>query len=261
MIRTALLAAAIATASTLAHAADETQVMIVGSFHMDNPGLDLHDMHADDMLAPKRQAEIKAVIDGIARFKPTMVAVEGSALKTAQRYNNFSKGTLPPSRNEIVQLGFRLARQADAPVYGIDVMGDFPYQDVEDYAKESGQKDMLDKANADTEAEVQKEGDILKNGTVANDLRYLNDPANIARGNNFYRMTLKIGGGVEQPGADLETAWYKRNFHICANLVQLAKPGDRIVVFYGAGHAFLLRQCVSEMPGYHLIEANDYLPK
>jgi hypothetical protein len=43
--------------------------------------------------------------------------------------------------------------------------------------------------------------------------------------------------------------------------VQRAKPGDRVVVFYGSGHAFLLRQCVSEMPGYRLIEANDYLAK
>ena len=63
------------------------------------------------------------------------------------------------------------------------------------------------------------------------------------------------------PGADLLTAWYKRNAYICANIVQLAKPGDRVVVFYGSGHAFLLRQCVSGIPGFKLVEANDYLPK
>jgi hypothetical protein len=33
------------------------------------------------------------------------------------------------------------------------------------------------------------------------------------------------------------------------------------VAFYGAGHAFLLRQRVSEMPGYRLVEANDDLPQ
>jgi hypothetical protein len=48
---------------------------------------------------------------------------------------------------------------------------------------------------------------------------------------------------------------------ICANLVQLARPGDRIVVFYGSGHAFLLRQCVAETPGFRLVEANAYLPR
>jgi hypothetical protein len=30
---------------------------------------------------------------------------------------------------------------------------------------------------------------------------------------------------------------------------------------YGSGHAYLLRERVREMPGYKLIEANDYLPK
>jgi hypothetical protein len=55
--------------------------------------------------------------------------------------------------------------------------------------------------------------------------------------------------------------WYKRNFVICANLLQLSQPGDRAVVFYGSGHAFLLRKCVVETPGFDLIEPNDSLPK
>jgi hypothetical protein len=92
-------------------------------------------------------------------------------------------------------------------------------------------------------------------------LRLLNDPAMIRGGNAFYRTMLTIGGGSEQPGAELLTQWYRRNFLICANLVQRAKPGDHVVVFFGSGHSFLLRQCVSEMPGYKLVEANDYLPK
>ncbi|HEY0302433.1 MAG TPA: DUF5694 domain-containing protein [Rhizomicrobium sp.] len=41
----------------------------------------------------------------------------------------------------------------------------------------------------------------------------------------------------------------------------LSRPGDRIVVFYGAGHAFLLRQCVAGTPGFALVEPNAYLPK
>jgi hypothetical protein len=40
-----------------------------------------------------------------------------------------------------------------------------------------------------------------------------------------------------------------------------AALGDRIVVIYGAGHEFLLRRCIREMPGYKLVEANDYLPQ
>jgi hypothetical protein len=34
-----------------------------------------------------------------------------------------------------------------------------------------------------------------------------------------------------------------------------------VVVMFGAGHAFLLRQCVAEMPGWKLVEPNDFLPQ
>ena len=254
-----VLSAALFTAP--ATAADRpVEVMIVGDFHMSG-GHDMHNVQVDDVLAPKRQAEIQAVVDSIAKFKPTMVDAEWDEPYTAQKYADYLAGKLPPSHNEVVQLGFRLAKQLNIAVHGIDVMADFPYDPVEAYAKAHGETAILDSANADIQKMVDTISATLKNGTISDTLRYLNDPSRIARDNDFYREMLLVGGGTEQPGADLLAAWYKRNAYICANLVQLAKPGDRIVVFYGSGHAFFLRQCASEMPGYKLVEANDYLPK
>jgi hypothetical protein len=244
------------------HAANDkpVEVMIVGGFHMSG-GHDMHNVQVDDVLAPKRQKEIQAVVDGIAKFKPTSVDVEWDEPYTSQKYADFLAGKLPPSHNEVIQLGFRLAKQQKAAVHGIDVMADFPYEPVEAYAKAHGETAILDSANADIQNMVDTISKTLKNGTISDTLRYLNEPSRIARDNDFYRNMIRVGGGAQQPGADLLSAWYKRNAYICANLVQLAKPGDRIVVFYGSGHAFFLRQCVTEMPGFKLIEANDYLPK
>ena len=246
----------------VAHAAEAPiEVMIVGNFHMSNPGRDLHNVQVDDVLSPKRQAEIAAAVAGLAEFKPTMVDVEWPADLTTQRYDAYAKGTLAPSHNEVVQLGFRLAKSQNLnTVHGIDVDGDFPYDAVQAYAKAHGQSAILDHANAEIETFTQKQEAMLKSGTVSQVLRFLNDPKGIESGNGFYRLMLRVGGGTEQPGADLLTAWYKRNFLLCANIVQLAKPGDRVVVFYGSGHSFLLRQCVKESPGYRLVEPNDYLP-
>lgn len=264
MLRRMLAAAALAALPTIAAAADsvpETAVMIVGDFHVSNPGHDLHNLKADDMLAPRRQAEIAAVSDALARFKPTLVAVEWPADITDQRYDAYLKGTLAPSRNEVVQLGFRLARTAGLKsVAGIDVDGDFPYEAVQAYADKHGMSAILAAANAEIETAIRTEDETLKTGTVGGMLRLLNEPAAVAKGNAFYRLMLKVGGGAEQPGAELLAQRYRRNFLICANLVQRAKPGDRAVVFYGSGHGFLLRQCISETPGYRLVEANDYLP-
>ena len=237
------------------------QVMIVGSFHMDNPGHDVYNMKVDDMLAPRRQAEIEALTKSLARFKPDRVAVEWSADAVDQRYPKYLDGTLPPTRSERVQVGFRLAKLVKAKgVYGINEDGDFPYMEWKTYAENHGYAAFLEEKDRAMKAALAEDQRTLDTKGVSGFLRRLNDPAYIARDQGRYRDYLRVGSKGEQPGVDVLAGWYRRNLAICANLIQLAKPGDRIVVIYGAGHAFLLRQCVSETPGFQLVEANDYLP-
>lgn len=246
---------------TLAQTPDApVQVMIVGVSHMDNPGHDLHNMKHDDVLQAGRQAEIVALTQDLARFKPTQVAIEQDKAPANEKYAAYLAGTLPPSRNERVQLGFRLAKLAHlTAIRGIDADGDFPYPPVKAYAESHGFGPLLAEQNADIDRQIAAESKLLAEKGIAAELRYLNDPARLKNDNAFYRTMLRIGADDAQPGADLLTGWYRRNFLICAKLLQVARPGDRIVVFYGAGHAFLLRQCVEETPGFRLIEPNDYL--
>lgn len=253
-----LLAAAPVSA---APAPKPVEVMIVGGFHMSNPGRDLHNVAADDMLAPKRQAEIAAVNAALARFHPTVVAAEWDAETVAKRYPAYLDGSLKPSKNEVVQLGFRLAKTSGAKMIGVDVETDFPYEPVQAYAKAHGQDAVLEAADALVVKKVAEEQRLVDHSSVSAVLRYLNDPVRLKDDNAWYRSVLRIGGGADQPGAALLTAWYGRNFQICANLIQAVKPGDRMVVFYGSGHAFLLRQCVQETPGLKLVEPNAFLPK
>jgi hypothetical protein len=245
-----------------------TEVMILGTYHMANPGHDLHNLKADDVLVDKRQRELGAVADALAKFKPTLVAVEadtdnGAPAKLA-KYHDYLAGTLPESRNEVVQIGFRLAKQMKlAEVWGIDVDGDFPFEAVQKFA-ENGHPSLAEKLGdlgADVDRMLKGLDDTLKNGTVSQALRYMNEPERIAEGNAFYSTMLLYGEGNEQPGAALLTAWEGRNNAICARLMQLARADDRIVVLYGSGHAFLLRRCVEDMPGFKLVEPKAYLPK
>jgi hypothetical protein len=236
--------------------------MVVGVYHMANPGHDLHNLKSDDILTSKRQAELAKLTSALVRFRPTKVGVEWPADVAAERYRQYLAGTLEPSRNEVVQLGFRLAKTAGSQgAYGLDADGDFPYERLKNFADAHGMSKLLADQNAAMDHQVDEEAHILAEQGVSANLRYLNDPARLKDDNAFYRAFLRIGTGEDQPGADLVADWYHRNLLICANLVQLVKPGDRVVVFFGAGHAFLLRQCVAETPGLRLIEANDYLPQ
>ncbi len=264
MILTALALIICACFALTAHATD---VMIVATYHMANPGVDLHNIKSDDVLLPKRQRELAAVAAALAKFRPTQVAVESPAKNGAaarvEKYHEYLDGKLADSRNEVVQIGFRLARQMNLPdVWGIDVQGDFPYDAVKKFSEGHGPalQDRLDALNAIVERMLDGLNRVLKTGSIGDGLRYMNDPQRIAEGNDFYRSMLLFGTGVEQPGAALLDAWQARNNAICARVIQMAKPADRIVVVYGAGHAYLLRQCVREMPGFRLVEANDYLP-
>lgn len=237
-----------------------TFVMIVGVFHMSNPKTNLHNTEIPDVLAPKYQIEFETIVKNLDRFHPTAVAVEAAPGTVDTKYASYLAGTLNPSRHEYVQLGFRLAKKAGVQsVLGIDHMAAFPYQPVEDYAKAHGQSDLLTYANDQVAATLRHwEGMVQKDGLRAT-LRSINDPAELANFNDFYPLMLRVGGGDDQPGAALLQAWYGRNFRICANLIQQARPGDHIVVFYGAGHEFLLRQCIAQSPGFKLVEPNDFL--
>lgn len=56
-------------------------LLVLGTGHFDNPGLDVVNIAVDDVLTEVRQAQILAVIEQLASFQPTHIAVEWSAQK------------------------------------------------------------------------------------------------------------------------------------------------------------------------------------
>jgi len=54
------------------------KVMIVGTFHFNNPGLDYTKAERDSILSEKRQKEVRELIDRLKAFKPTKIAIEES---------------------------------------------------------------------------------------------------------------------------------------------------------------------------------------
>jgi hypothetical protein len=241
--------------------AEPVRVVVIGTVHLSNPSRDRLNVAVDDVLSEKRQAELAAINAAIAAFAPTQIAVEWPADLVAERFPKYLAGTLEPSRNEVVQIGFRLAQILGLKtVHGIDVDGAYPFEPVEVYARTHGQSAIVEAAMAQLAADVAQTQQIIDTQSLGALLRWLNEPARIAADHSFYRTLLKVGGGDDQPGALLLAAWQQRNLLICARLIQLAQPGDRVVAIFGAGHAHLLRQCVSETPGFELVEATNILP-
>jgi hypothetical protein len=111
----------------------------------------------------------------------------------------------------------------------------------------------------DVRQTAQQEEDKQHTLTISQSLAWMNTPAAIKKAHEPYMRMLAIADGSNQPAMKLNAAWYERNLHIWSNLLGIAKPGDRIILIFGQGHAFWLRSMVEQTPGFKLVDAEPYL--
>jgi hypothetical protein len=226
------------------------EVLVLGIYHMGNPGRDIFNLKADDVLAPKRQAEIREVLAVLARFRPTKIAIEANSNSPKiKQYQDYLAGKYELGRDERDQIGFRLGKELNLPkIYGIDQEGDFPFPAVQDYAKAHGRDKELESLMAQVGKMVQDDNEFLKSHSVLQMLLRTNSSDAVRRGLAGYAMYAHFGEEFDYAGAELLTQWYQRNLRIFAHLLNIIEPGDRVLVIYGSGHLGLLRQNVQADP-------------
>lgn len=269
-----VLAAAGVAVATQGAAADPpapppVKVMVLGVYHLANPGLDVRNVEADDPTSPRRQKELVALADALAQFKPTKVMVEYEAKGpdfAVADYRKFTSNQLKTDRNETTQIGFRLAHMLGLnDVQGIDEHGGagepdyFPFEKVQDWTKANGREAELETLFGFVDAEqkaFEKEQPVK---TIPALLLRHNSADAVARGHQLYTGMLKLGDGNNQPGAELNAYWYMRNAKIFAKLMLASKPGDRVLVVFGSGHGYWLRQLAQTTPGFEVVDVVPYL--
>lgn len=239
----------------------QAEILVLGTYHMANPGHDIFNMQADDVLSPKRQQEIAQLIEVLKKFRPTKIAIE-SDIWSKQRvgqYSDYLTGKYTLSRNEIEQIGFRLAKEmSHKNIYPVDVDGDFPIGRITNYAKANGRGDKLEAAMSGWGALVKEQGDFLKTHTVLEMLEYLNSDSRAIRDMGLYYEIVRYGDASDYAGADLLASWYQRNIRIYQNIVRLIEsPNERVLVIYGSGHLGWLRQNITNDPTVKLRKLSD----
>ncbi len=248
------------------------EVMVLGTYHMANPGLDVNNMRVDNVLTPKRQRELEALVNALAEFKPTKILIETQTLGPAFHdagYARFTPVQLTTDANEIVQVGYRLAHLLKHEhVFGIDEQpgaGEpdyFPFDALQSFLTSTGRAHVLTRLNEPVQAEIARFEAAQKDSTVAQLLVRMNAPGSIYTTiGPFYYEALQFGDGERQPGADLNGGWYLRNAKIFSKLTNVTVPGDRVVVLFGAGHNYWLRHFARETPGFVLVEPSAYLER
>lgn len=267
MLKTLLaLLASLVLAMTARAAEPPVQVMVLGTYHFGNPGLDVNNIKVDSVLTPEKQRQLEAVAQALLSFRPTRVMVERESsapdLAVAD-YAAFTPARLKTDANEITQIGYRIASLARLTlVSGIDEQpgeGEpdyFPYDKLQDAAQKFGQQALIDGPQASLRKVLAKFEADQKTASVAELLVRVNTDPIYTRMDDYYTW-LRIGDHDNQAGADLNAMWYLRNAKIWGKLLSVAKPGDRVLVIYGAGHGYWLRHFAMATPG---VVAVDPLP-
>ncbi len=240
------------------------QVMVLGTVHLDNPGADVVKARIDDVLAEKRQREIEAVVTGLARFAPTKIAIEVTPAyesRVNDEYRAYLAGSFQLTRDEIHQVGFRLAKAlGHSRLYAVDHKLDLDFQTALEFAAEHGQKAELEWFGSVMQKIERYFTDLYARGTVAEILAAQNDDASADDGVALYQLMSRIGMDDSYAGADVAADGYKRNLRIYTNVLRLIdSPADRVLVVIGGGHRPLLRQFFLQSPGYELVATLPYL--
>jgi hypothetical protein len=249
---------------------NDIQVMVLGAFHMGNPGRDVANAEIENMLTEQRQAEIAAIGNALLEFNPTVVAVERITQEPKYidpKFVGYTPDDLLENADERYQLGYRVAGLAGiARVYGIDEQPTddepdyFPFDKLMAQAAEIGESEKINAKIADVQEMMAEFSAMQKDMNVAELLILQNEEGRFSSA-DFYYETFGYDRGEKQPGAELQAYWFMRNAKIFSKLVQVTQPGDRVLIVYGAGHKYWLDHFATHTPGFVMIDPVPYLEK
>lgn len=245
--------------------ADEpAKVILFGTFHFSNPGLDAIKTEQVDVTSPENQTYLIKLASRIANnFKPTEVLLEcdpKEQSKMSSRFSEFTSGNFELPVNETYQIGFRVAKEAK-----LKNVVCFDERDVQ-WKAEALLKSMP-KDNPALDAEFKAHiasltSDITslhETGSLKSILQKHNEKESDDRNKYLYLLTNQAGAGSNFNGADSTASWWHRNFRMYANIQQAATPSSKILVIAGQGHTAILKDFVQLDKKARLVDIKDYL--
>jgi len=250
----------------------QQQVLLIGTFHFDNPGLDAAKLRSLDIKSPAVQSEINTIVAAIARYHPDQIFVEYSYQKQAKLdslYADYLAGKPVSGMNdksEVYQIAFKSAKalglvRLNAIDYKMDLRGaDSLMKVIQQNNQEVLMKAIQDRihliaGNINTQ---------VTNGTSLTEMILsLNTRAYRDSDLGFYTgLFTKAGEPSNFIGPDVAGLWYKRNLYMFSLLQKAMVPKDqKIMVLLGASHIAVLQSFFKLDPAYKIVELKDILNK
>lgn len=247
--------------------ASAIQVMVLGTWHFAGSTSDVISTKTDSPLTPRRQQELDDVAAALAAFKPTVVVTERVTAApdyVDPKFESFAPADLLKNEDERVQVAYRLAAKAGVTrVVGLDEQptdGEpdyFPFDRLMQHAAATGQEAEIGALIARAQAMVGDE--TMRMSALSMREALIEANAGAFSSPEFYYDILRFDVGEAQPAAELNGYWFMRNAKIFSKLIDVTKPGDRVVIVFGAGHKFWLDHLADQTPGFVRVDPVDYL--
>jgi len=255
-----ILLLAIITLNLTSAQTKKKQILLVGTFHYANPGLDVAQVKSFDILSEKSQKELEIMSDKIKKFSPDKIFVEWEFSKQADLdkfYNKDTDSLFKTNKNEITQLALRTAKKLNhKKLYGMNLYTSFPYDSLMMSMEKANQKQLIEKNKLITKNFEKQHNEKIRKSSLQEMMLYYNTKQTENENLQWYlEVANRAGNPDDFTGPSLVSNWYKRNLYMYSLIQKLTESTDnKIMVLVGAGHAALIREFIMHDPTFEIVD-------
>jgi hypothetical protein len=254
---------------------NKKEVLLIGTFHYNNPGADVAKTKTFDVLDEKSQNQLEHIAEKIRTFNPSKVFVEWpydeqkelDSLYNLYRENRyFTNDGLSDFylKNEIFQLAFQASKKSNLEkLYAIDYREtEFPFDSVMRIIITNKQSDLQAEIENGIKYFTTEFDNRVENGTSLLELTYFLNTDDMRNKSNRLQAELPLVAGKNEEfiGPYLVSEWHRRNLYMWS-LVQKQLEGNdkRIVLLLGASHIAMIKGYIDKNEGFEAVELKEIM--
>ncbi|MBW1656615.1 DUF5694 domain-containing protein [Flavobacterium quisquiliarum] len=255
-----ILLLAIITLNLTSAQTKKKQILLIGTFHYANPGLDVAQVKSFDILSEKSQKELEIMTDKIKKFGPDKIFVEWEFSKQADLNKFYNKNTdslFKTNKSEITQLALRTAKKLNhKKLYGMNLYTSFPYDSLMMAMEKANQKDLMKRNNESTKKFEKDHNEKIAKSSLQEMMLYYNTKQAENENLQWYlEIANRAGNPDDFSGPSLVSNWYKRNLYMYSLIQKLTESTDnKIMILVGAGHAAIIRGFIEHDPTFQIVD-------
>ena len=233
------------------------EIMLVGTMHIavENK-IDVVHLSDEDKTVYNEQ-DFDQFVHLLAQYEPDQIFVEIPATSQSSLdvlYKRYIQGEHSLHYNETEQIAFRLAKRLQhEKLWAVDWNESLPHiPDIDDLSSDPAFQCIMEKADV----QMQLFSTAMKEKSMMEAFLLLNSEEQTKKNHELYTdiMMMDNASAFEW----VANYWYYRNLKMAKNIrSSLKKTSTKVLVLCGAAHNYLLKQFLSEVSGYTVVNFGE----